>query len=87
MFHCFTGNQLNGLSHSSSSFVHGGGAGAWPSVAQWGVGAGDVHQSRQSSRSILMGSGDQQKDMAEMFGLIDNTSAEYNDLSGMFNYS
>lgn len=35
-----------------------------------------------------MGTGDQHKDMNEMFGLIDNTAAEFNDLSGMFgNYS
>jgi hypothetical protein len=32
-----------------------------------------------------MGAGDQHKDMNEMFGLIDNATPEFNDLSGMFN--
>ena len=77
------GNQLNGISQSSAGYAHGG-TGTWPAVAQWGVGTGDVHQTRQS-RSMLMGTGDQHKEMAEMFNLIDNAAPEFSDLSGMFN--
>lgn len=73
------GNQLNGMSHPPSSYVHGN-TGAWPAVAQWG---GDVRQSRSN---ILIGpGGDQHKEMADMFNLMDNTPSEFNDLTGMFN--
>jgi len=81
---CGAGNQLSSLAHSTSSYVHGNPA-TWPSVAQWAVGASDVHQARQSRSSILVGAGDQHKDMADMFNLMDNTATEFNDLSGMFN--
>jgi hypothetical protein len=44
-----------------------------------------VHQSRLSRSSILVGAGEQHKDMADMFNLMDNAATEFNDLSGMFN--
>lgn len=78
------GNQLNGLNHSSSSYVHGS-TSAWPSVAQWGLGASDA-ASRQSRSAVLIGGpNDQHKEMADMFNLLDNANPEFNDLSGMFN--
>lgn len=78
------GNQLNGLNHSSSSYVHGS-TSTWPSVAQWGLGASDA-ASRQSRSAVLIGGpNDQHKEMADMFNLLDNANPEFNDLSGMFN--